>query len=118
MTKWRLFAEVPDRAPPLLYAQDGRGEVVLLDPALPPGQNWLSIRVSTDRAQPLYLLSRRTRLASPHQQQRQLVGGDGELMPGDQGRVVGPVQVVDDHRGGGCRAQLIHQRHEHFDARG
>ena len=56
MTKWRLFAEVPERAPPLFHAQDSQGEVILLDPALPPGENWVWIEVSTDRAQPLFIL--------------------------------------------------------------
>ena len=54
-TKWRLLAEVADDEAPPLRAQDWREQIVLLDPALPPGDNWLTILVSTDAARPLYL---------------------------------------------------------------
>jgi hypothetical protein len=40
----------------------------------------------------------------------------GELVPDDQRRVVGPLQVLDDHHHGGGRTQLVRQRDQHLDA--
>ena len=37
-------------------------------------------------------------------------------MPDDQRRIVGPLQVIQDDNGGGGRAELVHQPHQHLDA--
>jgi hypothetical protein len=38
------------------------------------------------------------------------------MVPDDQRRVVGPLQVIQDDDGWGGRAQLIRQRRQHLDA--
>ncbi len=68
------------------------------------------------RAELPHLCPARSRAADPDQQQPQLADRRGELVPDDQRRVVGPLQVVQDHDRGGGRAQLVHQPHQHLNA--
>ncbi len=60
-------------------------------------------------AQPVHLVASRERTAGTDQEERQLSDGAAQHAPHQQGRVVGPLQVVDgqDHRP--ARAQLIQE---------
>jgi hypothetical protein len=67
------------------------------------------------RAHLLYLRPVRVRPAGRDQEQPQLIYRGGELVPDEQRRVVGPLQVVDDHHRRGRRAQLVRERHHNLD---
>jgi len=69
------------------------------------------------RAHLLDLRPVRIRPAGRDQEQPQLIDRGGEPVPDEQRRVVGPLQVVDDHHRRGGRAQFVSQRHHDLETR-